>query len=280
MASKVVSKVGSSYALMTHNWWLISMTNRSKRSSRRPSPPRVAAYLGTKGVIRRCSTIPDEGASTSGSFRSESGKETSSNQKSSSLDTSQTEAEKTGDNIVDERPPKIRIVQPSIDEVNFKSEVPLTNQKKVSLNPFQTPPPPQPVQFTPSTPTLPKKSTTSILKKSPVSNSPVIQRFSKIEFSKNSSLPNVNKSNSNSSLNINQARLQKFHEIIEIKYHWWPQKAFIFQSLSKQISKQWITSYQSPKFNLFYRDYRFDQGSMDQYLMGLTLIFHSLSLYR
>ena len=196
------------------------MMNRCKRSSRRPSPPRVAAYLGTKGVIRRCSTIPDEGASTSGSFRSESGKETSSNQKSSSLDTSQSEAEKNGENNIDDRPPKIRIVQPSIDEVNFKNEVPLTNQKKVSLNPFQTPPSPQPVQFTPSTPTLPrmtptlpKKSTTSILKKSPVSNSPVIQRFSKIEFSKNSSMPNVNKSNSNTSLNINQVRSQ--NEIIE-----------------------------------------------------------------
>lgn len=196
------------------------MMNRCKRTSRRPSPPRVAAYLGTKGVIRRCSTIPDEGASTSGSFRSESGKETSSNQKSSSLDTSQSEAEKSGENNIDDRPPKIRIVQPSIDEVNFKNEVPLTNQKKVSLNPFQSPPPPQPVQFTPSTPTLPrmtptlpKKSTTSILKKSPVSNSPVIQRFSKIEFSKNSSMPNVNKSNSNSSLNINQVWLQ--NEIIE-----------------------------------------------------------------
>ena len=37
------------------------MTNRYQRPSRRPSPPRVGAYLGTKGVIRRCSTIPDEG---------------------------------------------------------------------------------------------------------------------------------------------------------------------------------------------------------------------------
>ena len=232
------------------------MTNRYQRPSRRPSPPRVAAYLGTKGVIRRCSTIPDEGkdsrtglnrsspvifypacqkfwnlvheslkgASTSGSFRSESGKESgsSSNQKSSSLDTSQSEGDKIDsceNGGADERPPKIRIVQPSIDEINFKNEVSLTNQKKVSLNPFQPPPPPtQPVQFTtsavtPTTPTLPrmmtptltKKSTTSILKKSsPVSNSPVTQRFSKIEFSENSSLPNVNKSNSNSSLNINQ----------------------------------------------------------------------------
>ena len=248
--------------------WLISLANCWKRSSRRPSPPRVTAYLGTKGVIRRCSTIPDEGASTSGSFRSESGKETSSNQKSSSLDTSQSEAERNGENVADERPPKIRIVQPSIDEVNFKNEVPLTNPKKVSLNPFQTPPPPQPVQFTtmnPSTPTqlrmtptLPKKSTTSILKKSPVSNSPVIQRFSKIEFSNNSSLPNVNKSNSNSSLNINQVRSSiAAFSFSDQKYHMRPQKAFILQSLSKQISKQRIPSYQSPKFNMFYRDNRF-----------------------
>ena len=267
LASKVVSKVGSkieSSDMSSVKAWIALehyLTSLWKRSSRRPSPPRVAAYLGTKGVIRRCSTIPDEGASTSGSFRSESGKETSSNPKSSSLDTSQSEGDKIceSDKIgAEERPPKIRIVQPSIDEINFKTEVPLTNQKKVSLNPFQTNSPPvQSVQYTamtPTTPTLPrmmtptltKKSTTSILKKSPVTNSPVIQRFSKIEFSKNSSLPNVNKSNSNSSLNINQFRshfrtyLRSYIRSYYRSYFWsnsrpkstldhmWPQKSIHF----------------------------------------------------